>query len=114
MTETRSKYIQPVVLAVVIGIFSAAGGIIYQHSEQILNLQRDLTSTQKRIYRLRMRALDYHNRFIRSEIQMLELERSKAGVLSVVAQSRLAFLRDLLEQIQEEKTQVIEEGVTNG
>ena len=70
---------------------------------------------EKRIYRLRMRALDYHSRFIRAEIQMLTLEQNKAGgSLSVVGQSRLAFLRDLLDQIKDEKTQVAEEGETSG
>jgi hypothetical protein len=113
-SSDRAKYIQPIIIAVSVAVISAAGGSIYRHESMILEQKAEVSVLKKRLYRSRMTSFEYHDRYVRAEIQMLGLKKGKDGHLSVVDQTRMAFLTNLKETISENRTQAAEEGKDNG
>lgn len=113
MSDSKQKYLQPVIIALSIAVISAAGTALFRHESMLLNLHRDFGAMDKKIYRLHMRNFEYHARYVEGELQVMELRRIK-GQLSIVDQARIVFLKNVKETISQEKIRVTEEGVENG
>ena len=107
LNGTRTKIIQTILGAVVIAALTSTGGLLYTHEIDIDHADREISKLRARLYRERVKNYEYHERYMRSVIQIIKLRENKEG-LSIVNTSRLAFYIDQRELIQEEKSNYIE------
>jgi predicted YcjX-like family ATPase len=98
----------PVIIAITIAIVSACGGAVYRHEIQLVEQQRDISKLRVRVYRERMRLFEYHERYARAMIQVIDLRGNKEQGLSVVDKTYLNFFKDLKESVGEEKQNYVE------
>jgi len=104
------KYLQPVLIALMVAIISAAGGSIYRHELMIADQQGNHQILAKKLYRSNLRALEYHDQYLRGQIQALELIGATEGAMTIPQQAWVSQLNGFKEQVEQERSQAIEEG----
>ena len=103
----KAKLIQQVAGILLAAILTSGAGMMYRHEVAVLEQRRDISKLRARVYREQVRDYEYHERYMRAVIQLIELRENKEG-LTVVDKSRLNFYRSQKELIQEEKANYIE------
>ena len=103
----KAKLIQQVAGILLAAILTSGAGMMYRHEVSLLEQERDLSKIRMRVYRERMRDYEFHERYTRAIIQMIQLRENKEG-LSIVDKSRLSFYESHKELIQEEKSNYVE------
>lgn len=109
----KTKILQTVVGVVLAAVLTSSAGMMYRHEVGIIAQKRDTSQLQARLYRERIRNYEYHERYMRAIIQLIELRKNKEG-LSIVDKSRLNFFVGQQEMIQEEKDNYIETWKSEG
>ena len=109
MTEPSklSKFITPIAVAICIATISSTAAMLYRHDIKLVEQQRDISKLRARVYRERIRVFEFHERYFRAVIQVIQLQENKEG-LSVVDKSRLNFYISQKELVQEERDNYIE------
>jgi hypothetical protein len=104
---TKTKILAAVIGSVLATVLSAGGGMMYRHEVTQLEQARDISKLRARVYRERVRSYEYHERYMQSVVQLIELRDNKEG-LSVVDKSRLNFYKGQQQMVREEKGNYIE------
>ena len=105
--NNKLKFIQPIAIALAVAALSSTAGMLYKHELQLIDCNRDLSKLRVRVYRETVRGFEDHERYYRSIIQLIKLQKNKEG-LSVVEQSRLDFYISQKELVQEKKSNYVE------
>jgi len=106
-TDSKLKFLPPLVAALAVALFTATGGMAYRHEVSLLSHDREISKLRSRLYRERVRTYEYHERLNRAIMQIIELRKDKEG-LSVVEKTRLNFYKSQIELIKEEKANYVE------
>jgi len=104
---TKTKILAAVIGSVLATVLSAGGGMMYRHEVTQLEHARDISKLRARLYRERVRSYEYHERFMRGAVALVELRGNKEG-LTIVDKSILRYYQSQQELVQEEKDNYIE------
>lgn len=103
----KTKILQTVIGVVLAAMLTSGAGMMYRHEGSIIAQEQETSKLRARLYRERVRSYEYHERYMRAVVQLIELRRNKEG-LSIVDKSRLNFFVGQQEMVREEKDNYIE------
>ena len=105
--ESKIKPIIPILGAVLVAVLTSTGGMMYRHELSLIKHDREISQTRARLYRERVKALEFHERYMINSVQLIQLRNNKEG-LGVVDKSILLFFENQRDLVQEEKENYIE------
>ena len=103
----KAKILQMVIGSLLASVLTAGAGMMYRHEVTLLEQGRDISKLRARVYRERIRSYEYHERYMRGVVQLVELRGNKEG-LSVVDKSILSYYESQQELVKEERDNYIE------
>ena len=109
-----SKYLQPILIAVVIASLTATCGMLYRHEISILTNDKNITSLKTEIYRQTLSLYEEREITLRSAIQLLKREIRENPGTSSYKQAKLESYQQLLELIQQNRQNYVEEYAARG
>ena len=109
-----SKYIQPIIIALVIAIVSATSTMLYRHELSILSNETNIGRVRTDIYRQTIALYEEREVSLRSAIQLLQREVRENPGTSNYKQAKLESYQQLLELIKQNRQNYVEEYAARG
>ncbi len=104
-----AKYIQPIIIAMVIAVVSATSTMLYRHELSILANGNHIRSVRTDIYRQTIALYEEREVSLRSAIQLLTREVRENPEGSTYKHAKLDSYQQLLELIQQNRQNYVEE-----
>lgn len=113
-SDDLPKYIQPIIIAIVIAAVTATSTMLYRHEISIFSNKTSIKSLKTEIYRQTLSLYEEREITLRSDIQLLKREIRENPNTSPYKQAKLEAQIQLLELIQQNRQNYVEEYAARG